>query len=65
MKQAIIKKVTNGKNKGQWRFVLWAANGKVIAVSGTETYHNLQDCKDTCTHNFPDFKITVMPLIKE
>lgn len=30
-------------NRGEWRWALFAANGKIIAVS-SEGYHNRRDC---------------------
>ncbi len=57
MKRAIIKKVSKGRNKGQFRFVLKASNGEIVAQSHPETYERLQSCLDTLNNNFPDFDI--------
>jgi len=43
-----IKKVNIAKRmRKEWRWTLYGRNGKVIATSGSETYHNRQDCLDT------------------
>lgn len=51
--RAIIKRVTHGKRKGEWRFVLKAGNGETVAVS--ETYRNRQDMNHTLLTYFPQF----------
>lgn len=57
MKKAIIKLVSKGKQKGQFRFVLLAENGEVIATSGSETYTQKHSCIETLESNFPNFTI--------
>lgn len=57
MKKAVIKQVTHGKNKGQFRFILYAANGEPIADSHPETYTQIHSAIDTITNNFPSFVI--------
>ena len=56
-KNAIVTKVKTGKLIGQFRFKLLAKNGKVIAQSYPETYHNKKDCIKTLKNNFADFEI--------
>lgn len=65
MRKAEILKVKTGKLKGQFRFKLIAKNGKVIAQSYPETYHNKDDCESTLTKNFPDFKIVDLTIDKD
>jgi uncharacterized protein YegP (UPF0339 family) len=55
MKKAIIKKVTHGKLKGQFRFILKAENGEIVATS--ETYTQKHSCIETIESNFPNFII--------
>lgn len=55
--KALIKKVSKGKQKGQFRFVLIGKNGQVIATSGTENYTQKHSCIETLEANFPQFKI--------
>lgn len=57
MKTAEIHKVKTGKLVGQFRFKLLAKNGKVIAQSYPETYHNKKDCLKTLKNNFGDFVV--------
>lgn len=57
MKTAIIKTVSKGKHKGQFRFVLKAANGEVVATSGTESYTQKHSCIETLATHFKDFAI--------
>lgn len=56
-KKAHIQKVTKGKNAGQYKFILKARNGEVIAVSHPETYRMKIKCKQTLRRCFPDFEI--------
>lgn len=53
--KAIIKKVSKGKEKGQFRFVLKGDNGKNL--SPQDAYHNKQDLLDTLNKYFPNFQI--------
>lgn len=39
-----VLQVKKGRNTGQWRWRLRGENGRIIATSHTETYHNLTDC---------------------
>lgn len=55
--KAVIKTVSKGRQKGQFRFQLIASNGKTIATSGTENYTQKHSCIETLTNNFPNFKI--------
>ena len=55
MKTATIKRITHGKLKGQFRFILKAENGEIIATS--ESYTQKHSCKETLESNFPNFKI--------
>lgn len=55
MKKAIVKKVSHGKLKGQFRFLLKSENGQVIATS--ETYTQKHECLETLVNNFPQFEI--------
>lgn len=56
MKAEIIK-ITRGKNKGQFRFILKAKNGEIVAHSHPETYTSIQMCKKTLKKYFPNFEI--------
>lgn len=53
--KAIVKTVSHGKQKGQFRFVLKASNGEVIAVS--ETYTQKHNALDIIKEYFPNFEI--------
>lgn len=57
MKKALLKKVSKGKLKGQYRFVLKAANGETVAVSNPETYVAKHSAVETLQNNFQDFQI--------
>ena len=57
MKKAIIKKVTKGKRKGEYRFILKAENGEIVATSGTESYTQKHSCIETIKSCFPNFEI--------
>jgi uncharacterized protein YegP (UPF0339 family) len=54
--KAIIKQVTHGKNKGQWRFILKGQNGETVAHG--ETYKNKGDMLQTLSRYFPNFPIS-------
>ena len=56
--KAIIKTVSKGKQKGQFRFVLVAANGEIVATSGSESYTQKHNCIKTLEALFPQFEIT-------
>lgn len=56
-RKATITLITKGKNKGQFKYQLTADNGEPL--DARETYHNLQDCKDTLVKYFPTFLIVV------
>lgn len=57
MKTAIIKQVSKGKQKGQFRFVLKAENGQVVATSGSENYTQKHNLISTLESNFKEFTI--------
>lgn len=59
---AIIKTVRRGKRKGQFRFVLKAANGEIIASSGSESYTQKHNCVDVLNKYFPEFDIVDLTL---
>jgi len=56
-RRAIIDRVKSGKQKGQFKFVLKALNGEVIARSHPESYTRLQSAVDTLENNFRDYVI--------
>jgi uncharacterized protein YegP (UPF0339 family) len=56
-KRAIIDKVKSGREKGQYKFVLRALNGEVIARSHPEAYTQLHSAVDTLKEHFKDFVI--------
>lgn len=56
-KRAIIDKVKSGKAKGQFKFVLKALNGEVIAKSHPESYKRIQGAIKTIENHFKDFVI--------
>lgn len=53
--KAVIKKVTHGKRKGQFRFVLKATNGEIIATS--ETYTQKHNVIEVLNSYFCEFEI--------
>lgn len=53
--KAIIKLVPSGKLKGQFRFVLKAANGETIATS--ETYTQKHNVTEVLVEYFPNFEV--------
>lgn len=53
--KAIIKTVSHGKLKGQFRFILKSANGEPIATS--ETYTQKHNCTELLEKYFPAFEI--------
>jgi uncharacterized protein YegP (UPF0339 family) len=53
--KAIIKKVSHGKLKGQFRFVLKGSNGEIIAVG--ETYTQKHNCIETLQNYFSNFEV--------
>jgi uncharacterized protein YegP (UPF0339 family) len=57
MKTAVIQKVTRGRQKGQFKFVLFASNGEPIADSHPETYTQKHSAMETLRANFSDFVI--------
>lgn len=54
-KRIVIKRITHGKFKGQFRFVLKAANNEVIATS--EQYVAKQSITGLAKEHFPDFEL--------
>lgn len=52
---AVIKQVSHGKKKGQFRFNLVADNGEIIATS--ETYTQKHNVTDVLEKYFSTFKI--------
>lgn len=57
MRKAKIKRIAKGKKKGEFRFVLYAINGEVIANSHPESYTQKHSCIATLKNNFPNFEI--------
>lgn len=55
MGYALIKRVTHGKHKGEYRFVLVADNNEIVATS--ELYESKQACLKTVENLFPGFEI--------
>jgi len=55
MKKAVIKRVSHGKLKGQYRFILVAANGEPIATS--ETYTQKHNVTELLATHFSDFEV--------
>lgn len=53
--KAIIKKVTKGPNKGQYRFVLVGDNGENL--SQTETYTQKHNVIEVLAKYFPNFEV--------
>jgi len=53
--KAIIKVVTRGKNKGQFRFILKADNGENL--SPQETYTQKHNVKKILEKYFPNFTV--------
>ena len=62
MGTAIIKTVRKGKRKGQFRFVLKAPNGEVIASSGSESYTQKHNCYEVLAKYFTKFAILDLTL---
>ena len=56
-KRAIIDKVKSGKQKGQFKFVLTALNGEVVARSHPESYKQLQSAVKTLENCFHEYVI--------
>lgn len=51
--KAIIKRVTHGKQKGQFRFILVAENGEIIATGKNYTQkHNIIELLEKYFSNF-------------
>lgn len=57
MKKALIKRVSKGKRKGEFRFILVAANGEPIAQSFPESYTQKHNCISVLEKHFPEFTI--------
>lgn len=55
MKTVVIKTVTHGKQKGQFRFIFKGRNGETIATS--ETYTQKHNVIELLRDYFPDFAI--------
>lgn len=53
--KAIIKRITHGKRKNQYRFILKGRNGEIIAVS--ETYTQKHNVTEVLNEYFPNFEI--------
>ncbi len=52
---ALIKRVTHGRYKGQYRFILKGSNGEIVATSELYTQkHNALEVIEAC---FPQFTI--------
>lgn len=52
-----ILKVEKGNLEGQFRFVLKAGNGEIIAQSWSESYTRKASLKKTLKRHFSDFEI--------
>lgn len=57
-RHAVIKRVTKGKNAGQFRFVLIGDNYEPIGQSHPETYKTKAMAKKTLKEYFNAFKVT-------
>jgi hypothetical protein len=57
MKKAVITLVTRGKLAGQFRFVLKAKNGEIVASSYPETYKSKKMAEKTLKAHFAEFQI--------
>ncbi len=55
--KAVIKQVTHGKRKGEYRFNLIGDNGEVIGGSCSETYTQKHNVMDVLEKYFPLFTI--------
>lgn len=55
--KAIIKTVSHGKKKGQFRFTLVGDNGEVIGGSCSETYTQKHNVTELLEKYFPSFPI--------
>lgn len=53
--KAIVKKVSHGKLKGQFRFILKGNNNEIIATG--ETYTQKHNCLEVLQSFFPNFEI--------
>lgn len=53
--KVLVKRITQGKQKGEFRFVLKADNHENL--SPNETYKNKQGLMDTLEKYFPNFEI--------
>lgn len=42
-----VRRIARGNNVGQFGFSILADNNRVVATSGSETYHNLEDLRNT------------------
>ena len=62
MATAIIKRVSRGKKKGEFRFVLKGDNGEIIGSSGSESYTQKHNCVDVLEKYFPKFDIVDLTL---
>jgi uncharacterized protein YegP (UPF0339 family) len=58
--KAKITKVTKGKLKGQFRFILIADNGEPVAQSWPESYTTKQKCLQTLKKLFSNFEIEII-----
>lgn len=56
MATAVIKKVTHGKKKGQYRFTLVGDNGEIVGV-GSEAYTQKHNVTEVITKYFAQFSI--------
>ncbi len=53
--KAIIKKVSHGNQKGQYRFVLRGKNNEIVAVS--ETYTQKHNALEVLADYFSNFEV--------
>ena len=56
-KRAIVIKILRGKSVGQYRFLHYAKNNRVIGGSHNETYHNKKDIITLHQTNYPGFVV--------
>lgn len=53
--KAVIKTVSHGKLKGQFRFILKGVNGEIVATS--ETYTQKHNCTEVLETYFSTFEV--------
>lgn len=55
--RAVIRRVTKGKRKGEFRFTLYGTNGEKVGTSHPETYEREAKAVKTLRKYFPNFVI--------